>query len=177
MTTTAPLASAQEHGIIGQRIPIMEGDKKVTGKIRYIADIQLQNMLHARFVTSPHPHARIKGIDTSAAAALPGIAAILTAADMPDLLPTTRQRLLLARDRVIFAGQPVALILAENETVALDAMELVQVDYEPLPAAITLTEAMADDAPLVWPDGMPGEDDEAAAHGADVKSADISGGR
>lgn len=153
---------------IGQRMRLLEGDKKVLGNIRYVADIKLPGMLHARLVTSPHAHARIQSIDIASARALPGVAAVLTAADLPDVVPTTRQRLLLARDRVIFAGQPVALILAEDQASAADAIELVQVNYEPLPAAITLEEAMAEDAPLVWPDGMPGESEEAAAHGADV---------
>jgi len=147
---------------------MIEGNSKVTGNLKYVADIQMAGMLHARLVTSQHAHARILNIDTTEAAKLPGIVAILTAADLPDILPTTRQRLLLARERVIFAGQPVALVLAESANVAEDAIEQIFVEYEPLPAAITLDEAMAPDAPLVWPTGKPGESEEAAAHGADV---------
>jgi CO/xanthine dehydrogenase Mo-binding subunit len=157
---------------IGQRTPLIEGKAKVTGKIRYISDLYLPDMLHARLVTSPYAHARILSIDASAALALPGVVAILTAQDLPRFEPINRQRLLLAQERVIFAGQPVALILAENEVAAQDALDAMRVDYEPLPAAITLDEALANDAALVWPDGMPGESGEAAAHGADVGGED-----
>src|SRR5262245_38044079 len=96
---------------IGKRTPLIEGKSKVTGKVRYVSDLQLPGMLHARLVTSPHAHARILKIDTSAAQALAGVAAVLTAQDLPHFEPINRQRLLLARERVIFAGQPVALVL------------------------------------------------------------------
>jgi CO/xanthine dehydrogenase Mo-binding subunit len=125
-------------------------------------------MLHARFVTSPYAHARILGIDPSAALAMPGVAAVLTAKDLPDIPPEARNRLLLARDRVIFAGQPVALVLAETLAAAQDSVDQVWVEYEPLPAAVTIDEALAANAPLVWPDGVPGETGEAAAHGTDI---------
>lgn len=154
--------------IIGQRTPLIEGKAKVTGKIRYSLDLQVAGMLHGRLVTSPYAHARILSIDSSAALALPGVVAVLTAQDLPHFEPINRQRLLLARERTIFAGQPVALILAEDEAAAQDALDHVVVDYEPLPAAISLDEALAEEAPLVWPAGMPGESGEAAAHGADV---------
>lgn len=166
-TTTAPSPPSQ----IGQRTRLIEGESKVTGKIRFITDVKIPGMLHARLVTSPHAHARIRSIDTSAAQSVPGVAAILTAQDLPNIAPVSRQRLLLARGRVIFAGQPVALILAESEAIAEDAQELVVVNYEPLPAAITLDEALAPDAPLVWPGGKPGESEDAAAHGAAVESS------
>jgi CO/xanthine dehydrogenase Mo-binding subunit len=153
---------------IGQRTPLVEGKAKVTGKIRYVSDLQLPGMLYARLVTSPYAHARLLSIDASAASALPGVVAVLTAQELPYFEPSNRQRLLLARDRVIFAGQPVALILAEDEATAQDALEQIRVDYEPLPAAITLEEALAEDAPVVWPGGAPGKSEEAAAHGVDV---------
>ena len=163
MQSTLPAGAA-----IGTRMPMIEGETKVTGNLHYVADIQMADMLHARLVTSQHAHARLINIDSSAAVALPGVVAVLTATDLPDILPTTRQRLLLARDRVIFAGQPVALVLAESQAIAEDALEHIVIEYEPLDVAITLEAAMAPDAPLVWPDGMPGESEEAAAHGADV---------
>ncbi|HRW09618.1 MAG TPA: xanthine dehydrogenase family protein molybdopterin-binding subunit [Caldilineaceae bacterium] len=159
---------------IGQRTRLIEGDTKVTGRIRYVADLNIPGMAEARFVTSPHAHARIKAIDTSAATALPGVIAVVTAADLPNLPPTNRQRLLLARDRVIFVGQPVALVVAESNAIAEDAVELVDVTYEPLPAVVTLDAALADDAPLVWPTGKPGEAEDAAAHGAAVGGDEAS---
>jgi CO/xanthine dehydrogenase Mo-binding subunit len=142
---------------IGQRTPLLEGKAKVTGKMRYLSDLQVPGMLCARLVTSLHAHARIVSVDASRALAIPGVVAVLTAQDLPQFEPINRARLLLARDRVIFAGQPVALILAESEAAAQDALDGVLVEYERLPAAITIDEAMAEDAALVWPDGMPGE--------------------
>jgi CO/xanthine dehydrogenase Mo-binding subunit len=158
--------------MVGKRTPLIEGRAKVTGKIRYTSDLQLPGMLHARLVTSPHAHARIVNIDTSQAMVLPGLAAVLTAQDLPYIEPASRPRLLLARGRVIFAGQPVALILAENEAAAQDALDLVRVDYDPLPAAITLDEALAGDAPLVWPGGQPGKSEDLAGHGLEADGDD-----
>ena len=153
---------------VGQRHRLVEGRRKIMGQMRYTPDIHLPGLLHARLVLSPYAHARVRSIDTTAAGEIPGVVAVLTARDLPDIVPSGRHRLLLARDRVIFAGQPVALVLADSEAVAEDAAERVTVDYEPLPAAVAMDEALAPDAPLVWPDGLPGASDEAAAHGADV---------
>ena len=105
-------------------------------------------------------------MDTDAAEATPGVAAVITAADLPALPPRNRPTLLLARERAIFVGHPVALVLAENEAAAADAAEAVLVDYEPLDAVVTIEQAEATDAPAVWPDGLPGQSEEAAAHGA-----------
>ena len=163
-----------ETTLIGQRTPLIEGRSKVTGKTRYSPDMQLAGMLQARLVTSPYSHAKILSIDTAEALAIPGVVAVLTADDLPYFAPVSRQRLLLARDRVIFSGQPVALVLAEDRAAAQDAVDYVMVDYEPLPAVTTLEAALADDAPLVWPNGKPGEDEEAAAHGADVGGDEVS---
>ena len=162
---------------IGTATPLIEGGTKVTGRTRFINDLQLVGMLHGRFVLSTHAHANIRAIDTSAAVAMPGVAAVITAQDLPNIEPTSRQRLMLARDRVIFAGQPVALILAETEVQAEDAAEHVYVAYDPLPAAITLEEAMADDAPLVWPGGRPGDASEMAGHGVELGSGDDEGAK
>src|SRR5262245_28047160 len=153
---------------IGQRTLLLEGKAKVTGRMRYLSDLQVPGMLCARLVTSLHAHARIVSVDASQALAVPGVVAVLTAQDLPQFEPINRARLLLAHERVIFTGQPVALIVAESEAAAQDALDGVMVEYERLPAAITIDEALAEDASLVWPDGMPGESGEAAAHGADV---------
>lgn len=153
---------------IGRPQPLLDGFDKVTGRTRYAPDLTVPGMLYTRFVISPHAHANIEKIDISAALAVPGVTAVLTAADLPNMPPTARNRLLLARDKVIFAGQPVAMVLAEDPGAAQDGVEQVWVDYDILPAAVTLEEALAEDAPLVWPSGTPGETGEAAAHGADV---------
>lgn len=157
---------------IGRPTPLEDGREKVLGALQYAPDLAIAGTLSARFVTSPHAHARIIRIDDDAALDVEGVTAVLTAPDLPDLRPTSRHRLLLARERVIFVGQPVALVLATSEVAAQDGVEAVVVDYEPLPAAITMDDAVADDAPLVWPDGMPGESEEAGAHGADIEGDD-----
>ncbi|MCL4868877.1 MAG: xanthine dehydrogenase family protein molybdopterin-binding subunit [Anaerolineae bacterium] len=153
---------------IGRPTPLLDGRERVTGQLRYAPDLSLPGMVHGRFVTSPYPHARIVAVDKTTALSFPGVVAVLTADDLPDIPPDNRPHLLLARGRVIFPGQPVALVLAETAAAAADAIELVLVDYEPLPAAATITELLAPGAPLVWPGGKPGDTGEAAAHGADV---------
>ena len=161
---------------IGRETRLQDGREKVTGSARYTPDIQLHGLLCARLVTSQLAHAQIRSIDTGAAQDLPGVVRVLTAADLPDIPPTGRHTLLLARDRVIFTGQPVALVLAESEAAAADGVEQVVVDYEPLPAATTIDQALAGDAPLVWPGGAPGDSEEAAAHGTDVGEGEAHAG-
>jgi CO/xanthine dehydrogenase Mo-binding subunit len=153
---------------IGRPTPLIDGKERVTGAIRYAPDLVIPGMVQGRFVTSPYPHARIIAIDKSEALKLPGVVAVLTHEDLPDIPPDDRSHLMLARGRVIFPGQPVALVLAENLAAAADAVDLVVVDYEPLPIVNTIAEALAPNAPLVWPSGKPGDMGEAAAHGANV---------
>jgi CO/xanthine dehydrogenase Mo-binding subunit len=157
-----------EFSAIGQPKPIIDGKAKVTGTAQYLHDMQLPGMLHARLVPSSYAHANILGIDPTEALAVPGVVAVLTQKDLPNVRPTNRNKLLLARGRVMFVGQPVAMVLATNETAAADGAERVQIDYEPLPAAMSIDEALAPDAPLVWPDGLPKGSEDAGAHGADV---------
>jgi CO/xanthine dehydrogenase Mo-binding subunit len=161
-----------ESSIIGRRAPLNDGRGKITGSMRFLNNISLPGMLHARLVTSLYAHARILGIDKAQALAVPGVAAVITAADLPEIEPTNRNRLMLARDRVLFTGHPVALVLAQTEAAAQDGAALVMVDYEPLPAALDLEAAMAPGAPLVWPDGLPGASEDAAAHGAEAPAAE-----
>ncbi|MDE2858368.1 MAG: xanthine dehydrogenase family protein molybdopterin-binding subunit [Chloroflexota bacterium] len=157
-----------DFSFVGQPTPMIDGGAKVTGNLKYTGDLKLAGMLHARFVLSSYAHANIKGIDVDAALALPGVQRVLTAADLPDIAPSSRAKLMLARDRVIFVGQPVAVVLADDPASAADGVELVDVDYEPLDAAITMDAAMADGAPLVWPTGIPTGAEDEAAHGADA---------
>lgn len=156
---------------IGRPTPLIDGKERVTGAIRYLPDLIVPGMVQGRFVTSPYPHARILSIDKKAALQLPGVVAVLTHEDLPDIPPNDRSHLLLARGRVIFPGQPVALVLAENLAAAADAVELVNVEYEPLPVVTTIAEALSPGAPLVWPSGKPGDMGEAAAHGVDTSNS------
>ena len=153
---------------IGHPTPLIDGRAKVTGVIRYAPDLRMPGMLYARFVTSLYAHANLRGIDVERAMAVPGVVAVLTARDLPDIAPSARNRLMLARGRVIFAGQPVALVLATSEAAAEDGVHHVVVDYEPLAAAITIDEALGEDAPLIWPEGVPSGAEDAGAHGVDV---------
>ncbi|MHB8626701.1 MAG: xanthine dehydrogenase family protein molybdopterin-binding subunit [Aggregatilineales bacterium] len=158
---------------IGRPTPLIDGRTKVTGAIRFAPDLNLPGMLYARFVPSLYAHANLRSIDTSQALAVPGVVAVLTARDLPNIPPSDRSHLLLARGRVIFVGQPVALVLATSEVIAEDGAERVVVDYEPLPAAVTMDEALAENAPLVWPNGVPSGSNEAAAeHGISVEGGD-----
>lgn len=113
-------------------------------------------MLHARLVLSPYASARIVSVDTSAAQGIEGVVAVLREGDLPSRgRPiTTRQGAVLARDRVVFAGQPVALVLAVTEAAAAEGAQLVDVTYEPDVPVLDMKAAMADDSPLVWKDGV-----------------------
>jgi CO/xanthine dehydrogenase Mo-binding subunit len=159
-----------EFKTVGRPTPLIDGRAKVTGATHYASDLQLPGMLHARLVTSLHAHANLRGIEVEGALAVPGVVTVLTAKEMPDIAPSSRGHLLLARGRVIFAGQPVAVVLATSEAAAEDGAQQVVVDYEPLPAAITIDEALAENAPLVWPQGVPTGAGDAGAHGADIGS-------
>lgn len=151
---------------VGKRTPLMDGRAKVTGAVRFAGDYSVPGLLYARIVSSFYAHANIRGIDKTQALAMPGVVAVITCHDLPNVAPSSRPKLMLARDRVIFVGQPVALVLATSEAAAEDAVEHVHVDYEPLPAAATMDDALAPGAPLVWPNGIPSGSDEASKHGA-----------
>ncbi len=157
-----------DYKAIGQPTRLMDGRAKVTGAVQYAPDLRRPGMLYAHFVTSLYAHANVRRIDAARALAVPGVVAVLTARDLPDIPPSSRSRLLLARGRVIFAGQPVAMVLATSEAAAEDGVHQVAVDYEPLPTAITMDEALGEGAPLVWPQGIPTGAEDAGAHGADV---------
>lgn len=154
---------------IGRSLPRLDGPEKVTGVTRFAADVQLPGMLHARLVVSPHPHARIRRIDTRAAAAVPGVVAVLTGRDLPIPRPDPgdRNRSPLALDRVVFHGHPIVAVVADTEAIAEDAAALVAVDYEPLPVVADVLDAMRPDAPPVREQSTGGDEAELAMHGAE----------
>ena len=151
---------------IGLSIPRFDAPEKVTGRTQYVADLQLPGMLHARLLRSPHAHARIKRIDVTRARALPGVRAVLTAADVPELKPgaKTRAHAIFAIDRVVFAGQPVAAVAADDVAIADEALDLIEVEYEPLPVAADPVQAMQPTAPRVADLGTEADTSEARAH-------------
>ena len=137
--------------IVGASLDRVDGRLKVTGAARYTGDVRLPGMLWARFLASPLPHARIVRIDASAARALPGVHAVLTGADVR---PARMGRRLmdwpvLAWDRVRFIGDRVAAVAAESREVAEEALLLIDVEYEELPAILNPEEALREGAPIL----------------------------
>src|SRR5262252_4481291 len=153
---------------VGLAIPRPDGPEKVTGRVQYVADIKPRGLLHAKLLRSPHAHARILRIDVSKARALPGVRAVLTAADVPELKrkAPTRAHAVLAIDRVMFVGHPVAAVAADDPAIAEEALDLIQVEYEILPAAVDPLESMKPGAPPVADAGTEADTSEAMAHGA-----------
>ncbi|HEU5264807.1 MAG TPA: xanthine dehydrogenase family protein molybdopterin-binding subunit [Gaiellaceae bacterium] len=135
--------------LIGVARPRLDAPDKVTGAMRFAADGHVHGLLHARPILSTEPHARIRRVDREAALSVPGVVAVLVATDLP--LATSgsdRTAEPLAREEVVFSGQPVALVVAETEAAAEDGAEAVEVEYESLPAVVGLEAAMAPGAPL-----------------------------
>ena len=147
---------------VGRRMPRREDAELLTGRGRYVGDLHRPGMLHAAFLRSPFAHAAIGSIDAEAARAVPGVHAVLTGADLPEDLgaqPNTHlfgeretPYYALARQRVRYAGEPVAVVVAESPYVAEDARDEILVDWEPLPSVGDAELALEEGAPLVWGD-------------------------
>ena len=144
------------------------------GTTKYAGDLNVPGLLHARLLLSHDAHALITSIDTSAARALPGVAAVLTAADLPIVASgPQRSREPLAREEIVYAGQPIAIVVAETEALATDALELIEVELEHVEAVLDLEEAARPGAPLARV-RLPADEGE----GSDVADAhaSVSGG-
>ena len=165
MTSNIVLSNV-EYDVVGTRPVRPDGVDKVTGRAEYGADIKLTGLLHAKILRSPHAHARIKSIDTSAAEAYPGVYAVVTGKDLP-FSSKTREGLgngylplkfksdnVLASNKVQYKGHAVAAVAAVNPHVAEEATELIKVDYEVLPALTNARDAMKEDAVLVHDDNL-----------------------
>lgn len=150
--------------VVGTGQRRLEGREKVTGATTFTADVSVPGLTRARLVLSPFAHARIAGIETSAALAAPGVVAVLTAADLPEGM-TQGAEGALARDYVHHVGQPVAVVVGETEGAAADGAALVDVDYDVRPPLADIEAAMRPEAALVVQ--QPASTDEAATHGAD----------
>lgn len=143
---------------VGRSVPRVDGPEKVTGRAVYTVDVKLPGMLTAKMLRSPLPHARILNIDTSRAEALPGVKAVITGKDAPGVrhgfVETPRypaDQYVLANDRVRHVGEEVAAVAAVDEETALEALGLIEVDYEPLPAVFDIFEALKPEAPEIHP--------------------------
>src|SRR3954452_24846865 len=149
---------------VGTRPIRPDGVPKVTGKAMYAADYTMPGSIVGRILRSPHAHARIRSIDTSKAAALPGVKAVMTGKDLPDhkfeyigpervavnFWHVTRN--ILAREKALYEGHAIAGVAATSAAIAEEALGLIQIDYEVLPHVIDVDEAMAPDAPLLFED-------------------------
>jgi CO/xanthine dehydrogenase Mo-binding subunit len=165
MTTTL---DRTRFRFVGRRTRRADAPERLTGQIRFTNDLVLPGALYCRFVRSPHAVARIVSVEASEARALPGVVAVLTARDLPvpDIAAAVENRsILLALDRVLHAGQPVAAVLGETEAAAEDGAAAVQVDYEPLEAVVDLAAAQQAEAPLVR-EQREANPEELAMHGA-----------
>ncbi len=147
-----------ELDYVGKRVLRKDGPDKVTGRAMYTVDMELRGMLTGGILRSPHPHARILNIDTSRALKLPGVKAVITAQDtlgvMHGFVETPRyppDQHPLATDMVRFVGEEVAAVAATDPYVAEEALDLIDVDYEPLPAVFDAEEAMKPEAPEIHP--------------------------
>jgi CO/xanthine dehydrogenase Mo-binding subunit len=148
--------SNSEYKVVGTRPIRHDGTDKVTGRAKYGTDFQTAGMYYGKVLRSPHAHAIIKSIDVSKALALPGVEAVITGKDMPGANKPDASRgtqmasdNLLARTKVLYKGHPVAAVAAANQHVAEAALDLIKVEYEVLPAVMTVQQAMAKDAPLL----------------------------
>jgi aerobic carbon-monoxide dehydrogenase large subunit len=149
--------------MIGARIQRREDPRLITGNGRYVEDLQRAGTLHMAVVRSPHPHARITSINTAQAQAVPGVVAVLTAADFKPLLTGTHpvapafvpdkhtvpERFPIADQEAVFQGEPVAIVIADNRKLASDGADAVEVEYEPLPAVMDLFKALESTGPKV----------------------------
>jgi len=140
-----------EYRILGTSIPRMGGVERVTGAGIYGIDLVLQGAVRGGVLRSQHAHAKILSIDTSEAKALPGVYAVVTAADAPDVKygRTSMDRYMLAKDKVRYMGDPVAAVAAESEAVVKQALKKIRVVYEPLPVVLDPEQAMKPEAPTL----------------------------
>jgi len=154
---------------VGHPTPRIDALERVSGKATYTGDVKLDDMLYARILRSPHPHARVKSIDTSKAMAYPGVKAIITHENAKvvfgagsiaggqqyndDIKKITKQRRYIFNNPLRFAGDPVAAVAAVDRYVAEEAARLIEVDYEVLPHVLDQEEALKPGAPQIWPEG------------------------
>src|SRR3954447_8750331 len=156
-----------EYAVVGRSIPRVDGEEKVTGQARFTGDLRIPGLLQGRLVLSPYANARIVSIDTSEAEMVPGVVGVYRASELPFAEPESgnRKRDFMARDRALYHGHPVVVIVAESGAAAEDAVALVDVEYDPQDAAVDTLASFAADAPRSRGDKPVEESAEAAMHG------------
>jgi len=167
MTTVKSNGKSNGYKVVGTRPIRHDGWDKVTGRAQYGADVNLPGMIYGKILRSPHAHARIVSIDTSRAEAFEGVKAVVTAKDFPNTgvnpdevismgesnvaMKYLRENVL-ASKKVIYKGQAIAGVAAENVHIAQEALDLIDVEYDVLPPVVTVLDAMKEDAPLLHDD-------------------------
>jgi CO/xanthine dehydrogenase Mo-binding subunit len=148
------MSGEERISVLGRRLPKINSVSTVTGRGEYTVDLTMPGMLYARVLRSPHAHARIVRLDVSRARALPGVAGVVTAEDVPAnyLGSSVKHRPLLAAGVVRCFGEPVAAVAATDETIAAKAIELIDVEYAPLLAVFDIRAATEPRAPLIHPE-------------------------
>ena len=168
---------ATDYKVVGKSVPRVDAEERVKGQALYAPDLTLPGTLHCKILRSPHAHARIVKIDTSRAERLPGVKGIVTYADLPPLEGAGGEvggevtldarylrQFLLAENRVLFHGHPIAAVAATNIHIAEEALALIDIEYEPLPAVIGIEDAVKPGAPIIHSEirtkGLDERDDE-----------------
>jgi 4-hydroxybenzoyl-CoA reductase subunit alpha len=135
----------QKHGLIGKRLPLVDARRKSTGQAVYTDDIQLPGMLVCKILRSPHAHARIVSIDTRRAEALPGVHAVVTGKDAPHrfgVLPVSQDELAMAIDKALYVGDNIAAVAADDEETAIQALKLIDIEWEELRPFLKMEESL-----------------------------------
>src|SRR3972149_1499132 len=148
-----------EYAVLGKRLPKKDAKEKVCGRAKYTGDLVFSNMLCGKILRSPYAHARILNIDTSKALKLKGVKAVVTGKDITDIPhgivrvsnapPWLRDKFAIAKDKVRYMGDEVAAVAATDELIAEEALDLIKVEYEELPAVFDVFEAMKPGAPKI----------------------------
>src|SRR6266404_233791 len=145
-----------DYSVVGQSVYRTDAHPKVTGRALHVGNIEMPGMLHVAVLRSPYAHARITRFDKSKAEKLAGVAAVLTGAEIakmpgvdPHFGPAFRDQPILVVERACYIGDPVVAVAAVDRRTAEDALQLVEVEYEPLPAVFDVFEAVKPESPLV----------------------------
>ena len=160
------------YSYLGKRHKLIEGQDKVSGRVKYTADLKLPGMLYLRPVLSPHAHGSIVAYRLDAARRVPGVVAVLTDEDLctRSTVINSRSSAVLARGVVMFRGQVVVAVVAESEAAAQNGADAVEIEYLPRPVVVDPVQALKADAHVLWPNGVPKEGaDLTAQHGASAK--------
>ncbi|MDQ6781639.1 MAG: molybdopterin-dependent oxidoreductase [Candidatus Eremiobacteraeota bacterium] len=162
--------------VVGKAFPKVDTYGKVTGQEKFADDIFLPQMLYGKMLRSTQAHARIVRVDTSKAAQVPGVVAVATGADLPvryGILPSSPDETVMAIDRVRYVGDPIACVVADDELTAEEAVALIDVEYEPLPAIMSIDEALRTDLPQIHNNPRRSNNIHKEAH---LEFGDVEGG-